>query len=398
MKSIYIKNKKVRLPGLRNIKTALSVFLIFALYELMGRSNASTAVTAAIICLQDSVAKSLSESRDRVIGAILGGIFGILFVYFCLGINMYIYYFSMGLGIVIIIYICNFKKQYDLVLNTLFVFIAVATVPQDEILPMVYAVNRVIDTLVGIFMAVGINRYFFPPKEKSLNYKRAMTTMEQIKKDSVYLRNENYKKSTWDGGDALELYIYPKNSLYEEYNFKYRISIADAKGDLELSLTPNYYRRTMILNGETTFSHEGYHTIKLKQFDQDYFKGNVKTVSKGVTTNFNIMVAKGFESDIYAIQNNEIFDFVTITNDQLDVYNFALYYSLYDGNVITITKDGIIIYTRILNEGESLAFRHLNRYPIDECSVIISNRNIQNDDEIVCVRANIINKKQLEKI
>ncbi len=397
MKNIYIKNKKVKMPGLRNIKTALSVFLVFVLYQATGRSNESTAITATILCLQDSVSKSLIESKGRVLGAIFGGIFGILFVYYFLGINPYLYYFSLCVGIVMIIYICNILKQYDLILNTLFVFIAVATVPQDEVLPMVYAVNRIIDTLIGIFMALAINRYFFPPKEQSLNYKRAMTTMEQIKKDCTYLKKENYKKSTWDGGDALELYIHPKSSLYEEYNFKYRISIADAKGDLQLSLTPNYYRRTMILNGETTFFHQGYHSIKLKQFDQDFFKGNLKTFSKGITTNFNIMLSKGFESDIYAVQNNEVFDFVTITNDQVDVYKFALYYSLYDGNVFTVTKDGIIIYTRMLNEGESLVFRHLNRYPLDECFVNISNRTIKNNNDVVCIRANIINKKEIIK-
>ncbi len=398
MKSIYISNRKIKLPGLRNIKTALAVLTLFVLYQITGLGDASTAITASILCLQNSVSKTMSESKYRVISTIFGGIYGIVFVYLFLGINIYIYYICLSLSIVAIIYICNLAKQYDVILNTLFVFIAVATVPQDEVLPMAYALKRIFDTLVGILVTVFINRYFFPPREQRLNYKRTLTDIEQLRKDSNFIKQEKYKKSTWAGGEALELYIHPKNSLYEEYNFKYRISIADTKGDLELSLTPNYYRRTMILNGETTFSHEGYHTIKLKSFDQDYFKGNVKTVSKGVTTNFNIMLAKGYESDIYAIQNNENFDFVTITNDQLDVYNFALYYSLYDGTVFTLTKGGIVVYTRIINEGDSLVFKHLNRYALDEYTATISNRNVLNSEDVVCVRSNIRNKRQVDKL
>ncbi len=391
-----IRNKEIPLPGLRNIKTALSIFVLLMIYEISGRGNVTTAITASILCLQDSVSKSLTESRARVLSTIMGGVYGILFVYFWIDKNVLLYNIGIGISVVLAIYICNLLKQRDLILNTMFVLIGVALVPKDEMLPMTYAMNRIMDTLIGIFVALIVNRYFFPPNTKRLSYKRTLSTMEQLKKDSTYLKYENYKQSTWDGGDALELYIHPKNSLYEEYDFKYRVSIAEAKGDLTLSLTPNYNRRTMILEGETTFIHEGYHTIKLKQFDQDYFKGNVKTFSKGTTVNFNIMLSKGYESDIYAIQNNEHSDLVNITNDQLDVYNVSLFYSLYDGNVMTIIKDGVVVYTHIVNKGESIVFRHLNHYAIDEYLVTLKNENIDSD-VTVCVRADIKHKPKIEK-
>ncbi len=391
-----IKNKEIPLPGLRNIKTALSIFLLLMIYEHTGRSNVSTAITAAILCLQDSVSKSLTESRDRVISTIMGGMYGLFFVYFWIGKSDLVYNIGIGVSVVLAIYICNLVKQRDLILNTMFVLIAVALVPKDEMLPMTYAINRIIDTLIGIFIALIINRYFFPPTSKRLSYKRTLSTIEQLKKDSIHLKHENYKQSTWAGGEALELFIHPKNSLYEEYDFKYRISIAEAKGDLELSLTPNYNRRTMILEGETTFIHEGYHTIKLKQFDQDYFKGNVKTFSKGTTLNFNIMLSKGYESEINAVQNHEYFDLVNITNDQLDVYNVALFYSLYDGNVMTITTDGVIVFTEVLNKGETLIFRHLNNYAIDQYIVTLKNEQVISKEPI-CIRADIKHKPKIEK-
>ncbi len=391
-----IGNKNIPLPGLRNIKTALSVLVLLLAYEFTGRSNVSTAITASILCLQDSVSKSITESRDRVISTIAGGLYGLFFVYFWIGKNEIVYNIGISLSIVLAIYVCNLLKQRDLILNTMFVLIAVAMVPRDEMLPMTYAANRIIDTLIGIFVALIINRYFFPPKTQRLSYKRTLGTIEQLKKDCLYIKPANYKKTTWAGGDALEVLIHPKNSLYEEYDFKYRVSIAETIGDLTLSLTPNYNRRTMILEGETTFIHEGYHTIKLKQFDQDYFKGNVKTLSKGRTVNFNVMLSKGYESDVATVQNNEHFDLVNITNDQLDVYNVALFYSLYDNNVLTITKDGVVVFNHIINKGESIVFKHLNNYAIDEYLVTLKNKIVDND-AVICIRADIKHKPKIEK-
>lgn len=385
---MVINDKKIPLPGLRNIKTALSVLILLVIYQLTGRENEFIAITSAFICLQDSVSKTLQEGRDRVIGTIIGGAYGIAFVFFELNKNIITKDIGIFLSCILIIYICNLLAQSDLISNTVFVFILVVSVPATEMLPMAYAINRIIDTLVGIIVAVLVNRYFFPPKIQRVSYKRHLGTVDQLKKDSKFVKVENCKQSTWIGGDALELLIYPKNSLYEEYDFKYRISVADTIGELDLSYTPNYYRRTMILKGETTFEHIGYHTIHLKQFDQDYFKGNIKTKSKGTTTNFNIMLAKGYESDIATIKNKETTDLLAITADDLDIFEVAHYYSLYDNNVMNIIKDDLVVFTQVLNKGDNITFKHLHHYKVDEFNVTISNEDVE-DNEIICIRANI---------
>ncbi len=386
-----IYNKNVRLPGLRNIKTGLCVFIVLTLYQFLGRENEFIAITAAVICLQDSVSKSLSEGRNRVISTIVGGIYGLLFIVLGIHHKLLINNFEIALSCILIIYICNLINKPELIINGLFVFILVVLVPANEMSPIHYAANRIIDTLIGIVIAVIVNRYFFPPKEQRVFYKRTVGTFSQLKKDCKFIKAEHCKQSTWAGGEALELLIYPKNSLYEDFDFKYRISISDTQGEMDLSLAPNYYRRTMILSGETTFSHEGYHTIKLKQFDQDFFKGSVKTKSKGKTTNFNLMLAKGYESDIVTVKNNEFFDLLTITHDDLNVFDVACFYSLYDQNVFTITKQGQVVFTKILNKGDTIVFKHLKEYKIDEYIVNIKNSYIDDKKKVVCVKA-IINK------
>ncbi len=379
---------KFKLPGLRTIKTALCILIILVGYQVTGRDNEFIALTVAVLCLQDSVNKSLIESRNRIISTIMGGLYGLLFILSGLNDNLITKDIGIALSSILIIYICNLMKNSSLIINSLFVFILVVSVPPYEMSPIVYATKRIEDTLIGIIVAVIINRYFFPPKVKKVAYKKSLINHDQLVKDCRYIKGGSYKLSTWAGGAALELLIYPKDAIYEEFNFKYRLSIAETVGEVELTFTPNYYRRTMILSGEATYEHEGSHKIKLKQFDQDYYKGNVQTKSKGVTTNFNMMISKGYESDIATIRNGETTDLLTITHDELNTFEVAHYYSLYDNTVLNIENNGEIVFTHILNKDDSLVFKHLYHYEIDEFFVTLRNDYID-DDVVICIRGNI---------
>lgn len=380
--------KNIPLPGLRNIKTALSILIILIIYQTIGRDNEFIAITAAVLCLQDSVNKTIIESRNRVITTILGGIYGLSFIITGLNNNLILKDIGICLSCIIIIYICNLYNKHDLITNTLFVFILVVSVPANEMTPMAYATNRIIDTLAGILIALIINRFFFPPKVKRVAYRRKLNNRFHLQQDCTFIKNESYKKSTWAGGDALELLIYPKDCVYEDFDFKYRISVAHTIGDINLTYTPNYYRRTMILDGNAIYYHEKSHTKNLNKFDQDIYKGSYKTRALGNATNFNIMYSKGYECEITTIKNKEITDLITITNDELNIFNVAHYYSLKDNNLFTIKNNQEVVFMKILNYGDSLIIKHLDNYTIDEFLVDIKNSSTS-EDEIVCIRANI---------
>jgi uncharacterized membrane protein YgaE (UPF0421/DUF939 family) len=139
--------------GLRNIKTALAVSLCILLFQLLDRPYPFYACIAAVICMQRSVVHSLRVGRDRMIGTILGGLVG-LGVYLAMGPSWY----ATGLGIVAVITLCNrFGKQGSVTIACI-VLIAITT-NLKEVTAAVYAANRVLDTLIGIVVAVGINRW-----------------------------------------------------------------------------------------------------------------------------------------------------------------------------------------------------------------------------------------------
>lgn len=117
------------------------------------------------------------------------------------------------------------------------------------------------------------------------------------------IKKENHKTSEWSGGTTTQLLIYPKEAVYGERNFKWRLS--SAKVQIEESTfthLPGISRIIMILKGELALNHENHHNTVLKKFDQDSFSGDWNTKSYGKVTDFNLMMAEGCSGKVEAIE------------------------------------------------------------------------------------------------
>lgn len=108
------------------------------------------------------------------------------------------------------------------------------------------------------------------------------------------VRKQQQATSNWSGGTTTQIAIYPKDAVYSERNFKWRLSSAVV--ELEESVftsLPGIHRLIMVLEGEMRLEHEGHHTVLLKPFDQDSFSGDWTTKSFGKVRDFNLMMAAG---------------------------------------------------------------------------------------------------------
>ena len=148
---------KLPKPGLRNKKTALSVFFCILLFELIGRPNPLFACSAAIICMKETVHYSYKIGVDRLIGTLLGGIVGLVFLLTTQSL-------IGGLGILIVIYLCNLFKKSDASVISSIVFLAIV-IGVSEKPPFLYALDRMTDTFVGIIIALLVNKNIYPLKE-----------------------------------------------------------------------------------------------------------------------------------------------------------------------------------------------------------------------------------------
>lgn len=144
--------------GARNVKTALSVFICLMLYRIIGQSYSLFACIAAVICTQNSVENSFLVSKGRILGTIFGGILGFLFT-IAFGDNP----IFITLGIVILIYFGNWINKKEAISISCVVFLSIL-INLELINPLIYTIYRVMDTTIGIIVAILVNKYL--PLEK----------------------------------------------------------------------------------------------------------------------------------------------------------------------------------------------------------------------------------------
>ncbi|WP_066497125.1 HutD family protein [Abyssisolibacter fermentans] len=116
------------------------------------------------------------------------------------------------------------------------------------------------------------------------------------------IRKNEFKVSNWSGGTTTEIAIYPKDALYSERNFLWRISSAKVEAEESVFTSlPNINRIIMIIDGEFVLKHEGHHECLLKPFEQDSFSGSWITKSYGRVTDFNLMTNRECKGELEAV-------------------------------------------------------------------------------------------------
>ncbi|MGB4439925.1 MAG: aromatic acid exporter family protein [Sedimentibacter sp.] len=152
--------------GMRNIKTSLSVFVSLLLFQIINRENSIYACVSAVICMQNTIVDSLEKGISRIIGTIVGGITGALVLFvvtdlFSVREDMMI--FIIPLGIVILIEICVAIGMKQAVVISCVVYLSILISKNRDGGYLLYTMNRVIDTSVGIIIALLINKYVVMP-------------------------------------------------------------------------------------------------------------------------------------------------------------------------------------------------------------------------------------------
>lgn len=143
--------------GMRYIKTALAVTLCILIAEGLHAEYPFFSAIAAIITMESTVAAGFIAGRNRILGTFVGAAIGLLFV-----ILMPENPFLSGFGVMLIIYICHHMGWHQTISIATMVFLAIMLNLQGHD-PVLYSINRIEDTLLGIIVALGVNVLVFPP-------------------------------------------------------------------------------------------------------------------------------------------------------------------------------------------------------------------------------------------
>lgn len=152
-----IEFKKI---GMRNVKTAISVVLSILISNLLKMEYPFYVVIASIISMQSSVEASFKVGRNRILGTLVGAAIGFVCALIKPGDAI-----ISGLGIIAVIYICNMLDWKESASIAGVVFCAIMLNLKGGS-ALFYSLNRILDTFVGIAVAVVVNRFLFPPKKE----------------------------------------------------------------------------------------------------------------------------------------------------------------------------------------------------------------------------------------
>ncbi|HVJ50090.1 FUSC family protein [Desulfitobacterium sp.] len=268
--------------GWRIVKTGIAVCLCVFIAHLLRLEYPFYSAIATVIALQATMADSFKQGVNRLKGTFVGAVFGYLFALVAINNPLWI-----GLGIIVVFVVLNYMRWNEAMNIASVVFIAITLNVMGE--PLNYAVNRFIDTALGIFIAFMVNWLIFPPKykekvenafdeardqvikiyrlafralldsEKTVD-KEAIQNLKETIKDAKKLVTLSRKENLWGKADeTFRLsYVEPMNRL-ERMSFAVEQILALSKGwkspfsaelerDLTKLLSQSFYLLSLIMD------------------------------------------------------------------------------------------------------------------------------------------------------
>lgn len=152
---------KLPKPGLRILKSALAVLLCFLIDDLRGAGVPFYSAIAAILCMQPDVQGGLRVGLNRVVGTLIGGFYGMGMLYllrtFLPDGNGLLQYAVISAALIPLMYITVLVKKTSATYITCVVFLSITVSHGLDLIPYKFAFNRILDTLIGIFISLFIN-------------------------------------------------------------------------------------------------------------------------------------------------------------------------------------------------------------------------------------------------
>lgn len=213
--------------GMRTIKTGIAVTLCCILTKF-AVDNMFYCATACVVTMQDTIKTSFKMGSQRVLGTLIGGLVGFLLVLISPANPI-----LCGIGIMIVIKFCEVLKLSSLVVSSVTFFSLYLGYIHSA--PLVYSIQRVMDTSVGVIMGLIINYSVARPNY----YENTMSVFKNIKslcKESlrnISIGNKDLKIDNIEKNIKTSEVFYSK--LIDELNYSksdFNIEIIDKSLDL----------------------------------------------------------------------------------------------------------------------------------------------------------------------
>ncbi|MCD7800555.1 MAG: aromatic acid exporter family protein [Ruminococcus sp.] len=168
--------------GQRIVKTSIAVFLCMVVDTALSL-NPFYSVITAVLCMQKDMETSKTFSLNRIIGTLGGGFLGLITILIRDYCNIpehsviidYIFY-SIAI-IPLILWTVKQQHKGASFISTV-VYFAIVLVHSGQENPLVYVLQRVVETIVGILLSLAVNDC--PLFEKLRSFKNKHTDKDSI--------------------------------------------------------------------------------------------------------------------------------------------------------------------------------------------------------------------------
>ena len=150
--------------GRRIIKTVIAVFICAIISYFRRTDTAILSMIAAIVCIQPTRDDSVMFAINRVFGTLLGGAMGALCLFLARLSGLInvapLYYLVVAIMLIPLILLTLLIRKPSISSFSCIVFLMVTVTLGEGSSPVIYAVERTFETIIGIVVGLGVNRYF----------------------------------------------------------------------------------------------------------------------------------------------------------------------------------------------------------------------------------------------
>ncbi|MBP5494079.1 MAG: HAD hydrolase family protein [Lachnospiraceae bacterium] len=169
-----MSKKKIKLPpiGLRIIKSAVAVFMCYAVNLLRaGGGIVFYSQLSALWCMQDYASDTKKNAIQRTEGTFIGALYGLIVLVMFNSVSpdgylaVCVRALTVAAFIVPIIYTTVILNRRNASYFSCVVFLSIVVNHANDINPYLFVLNRVLDTMIGIAIGVGLNLFRFKRKK-----------------------------------------------------------------------------------------------------------------------------------------------------------------------------------------------------------------------------------------
>lgn len=144
----------------------------------------------------------------------------------------------------------------------------------------------------------------------------------------------------WQGGSTRQLFAYPEGKTITEDSCDFEITSSTMDfPDTEYNVFKGCDRLLMIIDGKTTLSHHDGKSVYLKKYQHYKFSGEIKTYSRGMGTDYEIICKKGNGSDVKSYDEMDISKLKILEKDETYDFVHGGFYCQGSGCTVEIGKE-----------------------------------------------------------